>query len=213
MLRRRDSVEATRDRIVAAAFDLHATIGPARTSISAIAEQAGVQRHTVYAHFPSLGLLYEACTAHGIGATRMPHPEPWSAIQAPSARLRTGLAELFAWYRSNERMLRNVLIEEPADEPAEEPAEEPGEQPGGERDPYAERMAAILDTLADGWAIRGTRRRRVLGAVLAHAVAFETWRSLTGAGLSDREAVDLLVRLARSVANPSRSDGAPTVGG
>src|SRR5215211_6472596 len=41
----------TRRRIVQAAVDLHTTVGPAKTSTAAIAERAGVQRHTVYAWY------------------------------------------------------------------------------------------------------------------------------------------------------------------
>ena len=65
MGRRREQLDATRRRIAEAAFELHATVGPAQTSVSAVAERAGVQRHTVYHHFPDLGSLFRACTEHG----------------------------------------------------------------------------------------------------------------------------------------------------
>ncbi len=83
MGRRQTAVEQTRERIVAAAFDLHATVGPSRTTIRAIADRAGLQRHTVYAHFPDLDSLYEACTVHGIRSTGMPEPDGWRTIDSP----------------------------------------------------------------------------------------------------------------------------------
>ena len=54
----------TRQRIVDAAVELHTSVGPARTTISAIAERAGVERHTVYAHFPDEPTLFRACSTH-----------------------------------------------------------------------------------------------------------------------------------------------------
>ena len=104
--RRQAAIDATRERIVAAAFSLHATVGPSRTTISAIAERAGVQRHTVYSHFPDLDSLYEACTTHGMDSTGMPTPAPWSEIEDPVERLRAGLTALTGWYRATPRCSR-----------------------------------------------------------------------------------------------------------
>jgi AcrR family transcriptional regulator len=50
---RAEQEEETRERITKAAVKLHGTIGPARTTISGVAEEAGVQRATVYRHFPT----------------------------------------------------------------------------------------------------------------------------------------------------------------
>lgn len=199
MQRRLQSIEETRRRITAATFDLHATVGPSRTTISAIADRAGVQRHTVYAHFPDLDTLYRACTEHGMLVTRMPLPEPWAAIGDPMVRLRTGLDELFKWYRANERMLRNVL----ADAGAEAQGPSAGRGPEAETDLFETRMTALVDALAHGWPVSGASRPRLLRAVLVHATAFETWRSLTITGLRDEEAVDLLGALAVAVADGS----------
>src|SRR5687768_15648973 len=109
MRRRLARLEETRDRITAAAFALHATIGPSRTTMSAVAERAGVQRRTVTRHFPDLDSLYEACTAHGLRVTGVPQPETWAAVKDPSARLRHALRDLYAYYRANERMLTAIL--------------------------------------------------------------------------------------------------------
>src|ERR1700704_7085337 len=101
MERRREQLDAMSQRIAQAAFELHATVGPAQTSISAVAERAGVQRHTVYHHFPDMTSLMRACTDHGMRVTRTPEAGPWRAIEDPTARLRHGLGELYAYYQSN----------------------------------------------------------------------------------------------------------------
>src|SRR3990172_3445773 len=90
MRRRLGRLGETRGRITAAAFALHATIGPSRTTSSAIAERAGVQRRTVSRHFPDLDSLYEACTAHGLRVTGVPQPASWETVQDPIARLQLG---------------------------------------------------------------------------------------------------------------------------
>jgi AcrR family transcriptional regulator len=188
-------MEETRNRITAAAFDLHATIGPSRTSISAIALRAGVQRHTVYAHFPEIEALYEACTKHGIEATGMPGPEPWHAIADPVQRFSSGLSALYAWYRANERMLANVLHDlDPTAPPAMRP------------DPFETRMGALADVLAGGWQAVG-RRQRLLRAAVRHALWFDTWRSLAQSGLTDAESVGLLTGVAQGIAAGSLEAG------
>ena len=184
MSRRLESVEETRRKITAAAFDLHATIGPSRTTIQAIADGAGVQRHTVYAHFPDLDSLYLACTEHGIRATGMPMAEPWLVIADPVERLRFGLSELFSWYRTNERMLRNVLYDlDPTVPPPTEP------------DIFDRRMTALYEALTDGWRAVDEGARPTQMAMVAHAMAFETWRSLSSAGLTDDQVVELLAAI------------------
>ena len=192
MGRRLEFVEETRQRITAAAFELHATVGPSRTTVSAIADRAGVQRHTVYAHFPDLDALYRACTEHGIRVTGMPGPDDWAAIPDPTDRLRLGLTELFAWYRANERMLRNVLAEM-----------DPTAPPQTEPDLFELRMASLSDALADGWTMVDEGARPTLHAVLSHAMAFDTWGSLTGGGLTDEQAVDLLAAMVSGIASRS----------
>ena len=106
-------MEETRDRITRAAFELHATVGPAQATISAIAERAGVQRHTVYRHFPDIVDLIRACTAHGMEVTGLPQPAPWESIDDGLARLRVALGEMYAYYRANERMIGNILRDLP----------------------------------------------------------------------------------------------------
>src|SRR6185295_8922834 len=88
----------TRQRIVEAAVDLHTSVGPARTTISAIAERAGVERHTVYAHFPDDRSLYRACSQHWGSEHPLPDFEALAKIDDPVRRLRRSLSELYAWY-------------------------------------------------------------------------------------------------------------------
>src|SRR4051794_30065455 len=106
--KRAERQEETRRRIVEAAVDLHGTIGPARTTVSAIAERAGVQRHTYYRHFPDDRTLGLACSGLYAERNPMPDPEPWRGIPDPEKRLRRGLEELYAYFERNEPMLSNV---------------------------------------------------------------------------------------------------------
>ncbi len=186
----------TRERITAAAFELHATVGPSKTTVSAIAQRAGVQRHTVYHHFPDLDTLYEACTAHGLRVTGVPEPVGWGSIADPTARLAHGLAELFAWYRANERMLSTILGDAAT-----------GEQPA-QPDEFDRHMGAVFAALADAWPCPEARWP-FLSATIGHAMAFETWRSLTRFGLGDDQVLNLLVSLVVRVADGTITGEAP----
>jgi AcrR family transcriptional regulator len=101
--------EMTRRRIVEAAVDLHCTVGPARTTVSQIAERAGVQRHTYYAHFPDERSLFVACS--GLAMERDPLPQVGQLIAVPRGleRIRRGLELFYAWYERNEAHVACVL--------------------------------------------------------------------------------------------------------
>src|SRR5207245_473463 len=114
MTRRAELEARTRLRITESAVALHGTLGPARTSISAIALHAGVRRTTVYRHFPDEAALFTACTAHWSAANPPPETARWAAIEDPAERLRVALEELYAYYRRTEYMLDNVLRDEAA---------------------------------------------------------------------------------------------------
>src|SRR5512139_3404474 len=92
MRRRAERQAETRQRIVEAAVDLHGSVGPARTTFSMVAERAGVQRHTLYAHFPDERSLYLACSGLAFERDPMPEAEAWRAIADRGERLRVGLA-------------------------------------------------------------------------------------------------------------------------
>jgi AcrR family transcriptional regulator len=163
----------TSRRIVEATVDLHTTVGPANTSISAIAERAGVQRHTVYAHFPDMQSLFGACSAHW----QAHHPLP----PLPAHDLRATLAALYGWYAGVEDAVV-LLTRDSALYP----------------EIWTERQRRF-DGIADSQA-RSLGGGTLTRAAVGHALAFETWRSLTrDEGLSNRAAVEAMVAFVDAV--------------
>ena len=173
----------TRQRIVEAAVGLHTSVGPARTTISGIAERAGVERHTVYAHFPDERTLFRACSGHWQAQHPTPDFASLAKIDGPE-RLRRTLTELYAWYESVEPHLALFIRDAPlVSAGAEALAETTAE------------IAAVANSLARAWP-----RRKPVRAAIGHALEFETWRSLVRRqGLSRRQAVDAMLRLVASV--------------
>src|ERR687884_64780 len=96
---RAEAQQATRARIAAAAAELHEEVGIARTTVADIARRAGVQRLTVYNHFPDLQALLPACSAHWLAQHPLPGLEPALAIEGPAERLRAALRCVYGWYR------------------------------------------------------------------------------------------------------------------
>ena len=184
--KRRAELEAqTRLRITESAVALHERLGPAHTSVSAVAEHAGVRRSTVYRHFPDEESLFAACSSHWRAANPPPNPQPWGAIEDPGERTETALRELYAFYRRTEDMYTSLLRDELLVPAVQKRM----------RDFYGY-LAAIQDVLMAGRGLRGKAARRTRAA-LGHALAFPTWRSLTREqGLSDEDAVALMCRLA-----------------
>lgn len=107
--RRAEKQELTRQRIVEAAVELHGSVGPARTSIAQIAERAGVQRHTFYAHFPDERSLMWACSGLALERDPLPDVEQWHEIAPGRGRIRHGLQQLYSWYARNEQLTAAVL--------------------------------------------------------------------------------------------------------
>jgi len=181
MKRRAESQLQTRRRITESAVALHGTIGPARTTMSAVAAHAGVRRSTLYRHFPDESALFDACTAHWAIDNQPPDLQSWAAIADADERLAVALGELYAYFGRTERMLENLSRDE-----ATVPI-------------VAERFAAFhlyfdaaRDTLLAGRRLRGAAKRRTQAAV-GHAIAFTTWKSLVREqGLSDADAVALM---------------------
>src|SRR5919198_6194087 len=102
MKRRAELEEQTRRRITESAVALHEEVGPAQTSISAIAARAGVRRSTVYRHFPDEDVLFAACSSHWRAANPPPDPTAWTVIEDPAERTETALRELYAFYGRTE---------------------------------------------------------------------------------------------------------------
>ncbi len=179
--RRAEQEAATRLRITEAAVALHGSVGPARTTIKALADTAGVQRATVYRHFPDEESLFLACTSHWSAQNPAPSPDDWLPIADPDERLRVGLADLYTWFKRAEPMLVNSL-RDAAFVPAMGPAAAA----------FDEQFATLHAALVRGRPERGRRRTRVAAAI-GHAIAFTSWMSLTREnGLSDSEAIDLM---------------------
>ena len=189
---RAESQAETRTRIVEATVGLHEEVGPAHTTVTAIAERAGVQRLTVYRHFPDERTLYAACSTHWSLQHPAPDPTAWAVIPDVEERLRTALREIYAFYASTEGMMAHLLRDIPELPALAEVAS-----------PFMRYWEHVVDALARGWNVRGATRGR-LRAALGHAVTFETWRSLVRRqGLSEADAVELLVALARGAVGGS----------
>src|SRR5215203_3224756 len=186
--RRRAQLEAeTRLRITEATVDLHGSVGPAKTTISAVAERAGVQRATVYRHFPDEEALFDACSSHWMAQHPLPDPTAWAKIEDPNERLRVALGEVYEWYEHGEYMLERTT-RDVALVPALRPSMEA----------FRGWLEEAADAILRGRPERGARRRRVRAAV-GHALAFETWRSLTiHHGMSRSETIELMQALARA---------------
>ena len=185
--RRRDGRrERTRQRIVEATVELHETVGVARATISAIAERAGVQRLTVYRHFPDERALLSACSGHWTASNPPPEPGSWSQVADPQERLGLALGEVYAYHRRTEPMMSNIVREAPVKPVLLEVAE-----------PYFRHWERMRYVLATGWGV-GDERLALLMAALGHALDFQTWQSLVRQqGLSDEQAVEAMAGMVR----------------
>jgi AcrR family transcriptional regulator len=182
---RAESQAQTRRRIVEAIVALHREVGPARTTISAIAERAGVERLTVYRHFADEGEMFAACSAHFRAEVPGPDPAAWAALHDPAERLRGVLVAQYDYFRRGGDMLVHVARDAP-----ELPAL------AAVLAPQRAAVARLRDDLVDRWGVRDDARAR-LAAAIGHALRLDTWRSLTrDGGLDDATAADLMVTLA-----------------
>ncbi len=185
MTRRAEQEALTRQRITESAVALHGTVGPSRTSMSAVAEHAGVRRSTLYRHFPNEAALFDACTAHWTTENPPPDLAAWGEIGDPSERLRRALEDLHAYYRRTEAMLGNLFRDETIMPLV-------AERFGAFRGYLAAAQQALVAGRRLG---RGARAVRVRGAI-GHAISFSTWKSLVREhGVSDADAVTLLCAL------------------
>lgn len=178
MRERAKAIDDTRKRIVEATVRLHQTVGPAETTIAAIAAEAGVTRLTVYRHFPEDESLFYACSDHWRAQQVSPNPSAWAEVDELGQRLRVGFADIYRFYRAGAAMLAMIyrdleLLPVPL------------------RQGILGRDDAWCDVLVSG------RRGRRLRAAVGHAVAFSTWQSLcVRRGMPDDDAVVLMRDLA-----------------
>jgi AcrR family transcriptional regulator len=186
MKRRAKRQEETRRRIVEATVELHKTVGMARTTISAIAEKAGVERLTVYRHFPDERALFSACSGHYMTANPPPEPASWTQVADPEERLRVALSEVYAYHRRTEPIFSNFF----RDLPVKPILLEVGA-------PYLQLFERMRYVLATGWGVEDEHLALLLAA-LGHALDFQTWRSLVRQqGLDDEQAVELMAKMVR----------------
>ena len=187
--RRAERQEETRRRITDAALELHSTVGGTQATVSAIAERAGVQRRTVYNHFPDELSLFKACSAHNRALNPPPEPEPWKLIPDPEERLRRALAEVYAYYRRNEQMIANVTRDAQANPNVRKVLE-----------PRVKHQERMRDVLAAGWEEQrgGQLRHKLLYGGLWMALEFQTWHTLVmQQGFEDNEVTELMVGMVR----------------
>jgi AcrR family transcriptional regulator len=183
--KRAERQDETRRRIVEAAVELHEHLGPSQTSISAIAERAGVGRPTVYRHFPDERSLFTACTSHYLARHRPPDPSAWRRVVDPVERTRLGLLETYRWYRDTEQMMV-VTYRDLSEVPVLAEV----------LDPLFAGLAEAQAVLIEAWP---APTPDLLRAAIGLALAFSTWRPLArDYGLSDEAAADLLTALAVS---------------
>jgi AcrR family transcriptional regulator len=177
---RAEAQEATRARIAAVAAELHGEVGVAKTTVADIARRAGVQRLTVYNHFPDLATLLPACTAHWLAENPMPDLDAPLAVDDPAERLRAALAALYGWYRHTAPMQRRVC----------------GERSSvPELDAWmAQSSDQLLATLAERLAADVDRPHA--GPLIALALDFWTWQRLDAEGLDDATAAELMAAVA-----------------
>lgn len=180
--KRAERMQDTRRRIVEATVALHGTVGPVATQVTEIARRAGVQRATVYKHFPDEASLFAACSAHSRAAHPAPDPARWVAAADPLERTRLALRELYAWYRETEPMTARVLRDAEV-LPALRSVVDDG---------LGRYLESVGDDLADAFDAHGRRRERVRAAVRA-AIDFHMWRAL--APLGNADAADLAADL------------------
>ena len=182
--RRAEAEAQTRRRITESAVELHGTLGPAHTSMSAVAEHAGVRRSTLYRHFPDEAALFGACSAHWAERNPPPDVSRWGEIEDPEERFAHGLGEMYVYYRRAGRMIDKLLRDENAVPVVAEKFA-----------PYHLYLATAAEILGRGRGLRGKAAKRTRAAI-GHALAFRTWQDLTEArGLDDGQAVELMARL------------------
>lgn len=190
MRKRRQDIDDTRRRIIDATVELHATVGPAHATFSAVAEKAGVQRSTVYRHFPDEEALFGACTSHWLAENPWPRAQDWAAIPHPADRLHHGLRDIYRYYERNEQMLFNSYRDFDL-------------MPAFVGEFMRAQTESLHAALMQGWDIPPRARER-LSAAVSLALDFRAWQSLMQADLTSEAAAALVAEMVCAVAGPTR---------
>lgn len=191
MGKRKQEIEDTRRRIVEAAVELHGSVGPAGTTISGVAERAGVQRSTVYRHFEDEEALFGACTSHWLARHPWPRPDAWQEWADPAERLAKALGELYAYYDRNRGMLGNSYRDIDI-------------VPSFVREMMRETVAEIHRVLAEPWT--GVLPDPWREVAIGHIIDFRTWQALDSQGVSPDAAAELMTAMVAGLALPDSLD-------
>lgn len=184
--KRAEQMEETRRRITEAAMRLHTTVGPANTTISAVADEADVTRVTVYRHFPDQESLFLACSAHWVQLHPAPDPSEWEQIEDFEERVRIALTDLYGFYEANRSDLFPIMRDFEA-------------MPLGFQQAMDARQDSMAGALMSGMNLPGARSRR-LRAATRHVTSFWTWRSLAvDGGLDTDDSVEVAVGFILSI--------------
>lgn len=166
----------TRRRIVAATASLHEEVGPARTTVAEIARRAGVQRLTVYNHFPELTDLLAACQGHFLDGHPPPDVVPRERDDVTLEGLENALRGLYTWFRANQAMERNVQRDRDL-------VPQLDALMRTNADPLFDRAASVYaEALAPN-----VKRRRAVRLMVRVAMEFRTWLMAAESGLRDVE--------------------------
>src|SRR5436190_18542983 len=174
---RAERQEETRRRIVEATVALHEEVGPAQTTVAEIARRAGVQRLTVYNHFPDDRALFAACSGLYLEAHPPPQLDDVLAIQDPVRRTTVAVERFYQRWEETEPMTYKILRDRSVLPALDERVRITVD--GG--------LDALASELASGFRARGQRADR-LRALIRVALDFWTWRSLRAQGLSNTAA-------------------------
>jgi AcrR family transcriptional regulator len=186
---RAESQRWTRERIVRATMELHKEVGPAKTTVAEVARRAGVQRLTVYNHFPEDIELFGACQAHWMELHPLPDISPALALPDPAERVRAALRSFYGWYRETAPMAEKIQRDRGAVPALDALMEQTADA----------RLAQLTEALAGDFRSRGRRAERQR-ALIRLALDFWTWRHLSREGLDDDTAADLMSEAVAGVA-------------
>ena len=178
---RAEQQDVTRERIVEATVALHEELGPANTSIKRIAEKAGVQRLTVYRHFPDEISLFQACTSHWFALHPPPNMAEWAQVNNASERSQTALLAFYRYYRRTEKMLTGAYHDVVQVEALHEPM--------GQFEAFLDQ---VRNDLVASWNVKQSNKKP-LAITLRHCLRFSTWTALKNEKLSDKKIVELVM--------------------